>query len=89
MSQIESINQKRIIEYLYKKGWFVRKILQTNKPGDADILAIKIPRVVWIEVKRKGKYARPLQEFRGKEVIKNGMEWYQADTFEKFLTLPI
>lgn len=86
---LESKVQSKILKDLKDKGWFTRKIIQTNKPGDADILAVKLPRVVWIETKRFGKTARPLQEYRGEEVIEYKMEWYQCDSFEKYILLNI
>jgi len=84
---LESPVQTKIMLDLRKRGWFVRKIIQTNKPGDPDLYAYKQGRTIWIECKRPGKTARPLQEFRGDEIIQSGMEWYQADSYEKYESL--
>lgn len=58
---------------LKKKGWFVRKIARTNSPGDPDIFTFKDGRVVWIETKKSGRIADPLQEYKRKEIVSYGM----------------
>lgn len=86
---LESVIQLKIIKDLESKGWFVRKIIQTNHPGDPDLYCFKNGRTVWIECKRPGKNPEPLQIFRGKEIIKFGMEWFWCDSFENYLKLNI
>lgn len=85
MPELESKLQSKIIKWFKDNGWFVRKILATNCPGDPDIFAYKIEAVVWIETKRIGKTARPLQEYRHAEIKSFGMPCETVDTFEKFL----
>ena len=60
--------QKKIIDKLTKKGWYVLNLIKTNKNGIPDLLALKDGKAYFIEVKRpEGKLA-PLQEFRIKEL---------------------
>lgn len=84
---LESIIQGKIIKLLESDGWFVLKIIQSNKNGSADLYCYKLGRTVWIETKQEGKDLRPLQEYRRKEVISFGMESYRADSIKEFLSL--
>lgn len=70
----ESKIQSYLIRELKKKGWFVRKIARTNSPGDPDIFTYKDGCVVWIETKKSGRIADPLQEYKRKEIVSYGME---------------
>lgn len=87
MPELESKLQSKVIQHLKKTGWFVRKILATNCPGDPDIYAYRNGRTIWIETKREGKVARPLQFFRHKEIIESGMECYCVDSMDLFLLI--
>jgi len=84
---LESKLQSKCIKELKKRGWFVRKILSTNCPGDPDLYCHKDNRTVWIETKQLGKPLRPLQELRGNEIIEAGMEFYKVDEFGQLLTI--
>lgn len=64
--------QSKIIKQLEGSGWYVVKLIQTNKNGIPDLLAIKEAVAVFIEVKRLGKEPTPLQKFRHKEIRKTG-----------------
>ncbi len=48
------------------------KLIQTTKNGINDLLCLKKKKYLWIEVKREGKKADPLQEYRHKELSKHG-----------------
>lgn len=67
----ESKYQNKIIKKLEAEGYYVLKLLRTNKNGIPDILALKDgKRPLFIEVKgAKGKVA-PLQQFRINELNK-------------------
>ena len=68
MALSEAKYQAKIIKALEAKGYYVLKLIQTNKNGIADILALKHCEVWFIEVKgEKGKIA-PLQRYRADEV---------------------
>ena len=67
--------QAKIIKKLEAQGYYVIKLIQTNKPGIPDLIAI--PRdsdVEFIEVKRPGKKPSPLQVYRMKELNEHGIK---------------
>ena len=67
--------QTKLIEQLEKDGYYVIKLVKTNKNGIPDLIAI--PRnsdVKFIEVKKHGGKPSKLQEFRIKELNKHGIE---------------
>jgi hypothetical protein len=67
--------QAKIIKKLEAQGYYVIKLIQTNKPGIPDLIAI--PRdsdVEFIEVKRPGKKPSALQVYRMKELNEHGIK---------------
>jgi hypothetical protein len=67
--------QSRLIKDLESKGYYVIKLVKTNKNGIPDLIAIpKNSDVEFIEVKRKNGKVSPLQEYRIKELIKHGVK---------------
>ena len=67
--------QTKIIKKLESKGYYVIKLIQTNKPGIPDLVAIpKNSNVEFIEVKRPGNKPSPLQEYRMKELNEHGIK---------------
>jgi Holliday junction resolvase-like predicted endonuclease len=67
--------QSRLIKDLESKGYYVIKLVKTNKNGIPDLIAIpKKSDVEFIEVKRKNGKVSPLQEYRIKELIKHGVK---------------
>lgn len=63
----QQIQSKRIKE-LEAEGYYVVKLVSTNKNGIPDLLALKPNDVLFVEVKRpNGKLSR-LQEYRLKEL---------------------
>lgn len=67
--------QTRLIKELEEKGYYVIKLMKTNKNGIPDLIAIpKNSDVEFIEVKRKNGKVSPLQEYRIKELIKHGVK---------------
>jgi Holliday junction resolvase len=72
--------QTKLIKDLEKRGYYVIKLVRTNKNGIPDILAIPPNSdVEFYEVKKPGKTASPLQEFRISELIKHGCK---AEVFD-------
>lgn len=68
------IQTKRIKE-LEKEGYYVIRLIRTNKEGITDLLAI--PRdapVLFSEVKQPGNTPSPLQEYRIKELQSFGFK---------------
>lgn len=67
--------QTKLIKELEAKGYYVIKLVKTNKNGIPDLIAIpKNSDVEFIEVKRKNGKVSPLQEYRIKELIKHGVK---------------
>jgi Holliday junction resolvase len=67
--------QSRLIKELEGKGYYVIKLVKTNKNGIPDLIAIpKNSDVEFIEVKRRNGKVSPLQEYRIKELIKHGVK---------------
>lgn len=70
----ESIMQKKIIQCLERKGWYVIKLIQTNKNGIADLCVLKNGFTIFIEIKRIGQKPTLLQLFRAKELAQQKIE---------------
>lgn len=72
---LESKIQAKKIKQLEKEGYYVLKLINTNKPGIADLLAIpKDSDVLFVEVKRPDGKLSKLQEFRIKELENHGIK---------------
>jgi Holliday junction resolvase len=66
--------QSKKIKDLEAEGYYVIKLIQTNKNGIPDIIAIPPNSdVLFVEVKRKDGTVSPLQKFRHKELEKYGI----------------
>lgn len=72
--------QKRISDYLESEGWFVVKLIKTNKNGIPDLMALRDGVTRFIEVKRPkvGKLSE-IQKYRIKELQQNG---FSAEVWE-------
>ena len=69
----EAKYQAKLIKQYEAQGWYVIRLITTNKSGIPDLLCLKEGETpLFIEVKgSKGKPSK-LQEFRIKELINNG-----------------
>ena len=85
MAKLESIIQREIITHLVGAGWYVVKLLQTNCNGIPDLLCIRDGKCVFIEVKRQGARARPLQLHRIKELQAHGVTSFVAHSVDEVL----
>lgn len=77
----QQIQSKRI-KQLESEGYYVIKLIKTNKNGIPDIIAIPPnSNVLFSEVKRPNGKVSPLQEYRLKELEKYGfrVEVYRGD----------
>lgn len=72
--RLESAIQADIIKRMEADGYFVVKLVLTNKKGIPDLLCLKNGKALFIEVKREGCKPRPLQEYRIEELRKLGFE---------------
>lgn len=70
----QQIQTKRIKE-LEAQGYYVIKLIKTNKNGIPDLIAIP-PEcdVIFSEVKRKNGKLSELQKYRIKELLKHGVK---------------
>ena len=85
MAKLESCVQRDIITYLERCGWYVVKLIQTNKNGIPDLLCIKDGQCMFVEVKREKQTARPLQEYRMNELIQHGATAFVAHSVEEVI----
>ncbi|MEG0890014.1 MAG: VRR-NUC domain-containing protein [Bacteroides sp.] len=74
MAELESKIQARIIKRLEAEGYYVVKLILTNKNGIPDLLLLKDGVASFVEVKRPDKSPRPLQEYRMRELTKMGFK---------------
>ena len=79
---LESTIQAKIIKWLKSDGYFVTKLMGTSTNGIPDVLAIKDGRTIFIEVKRPGREAEPLQKYRMNELINKGVSAIVAHSVE-------
>lgn len=71
----ESQIQAKKIKELEANGYYVIKLITTNKPGIPDIVAIpKNSDALFIEVKGPNGKLSKLQEFRAKELTSHGVK---------------
>jgi Holliday junction resolvase len=83
----ESKLQAKIIHDLKSEGWLVNKIMLCSNQGWPDVEAYRQRRIIFIEVKSKGKKAAPLQEYRHKQLRDQGFEVYVIDSWEIYLNI--
>lgn len=82
--------QSKIIKALEERGYYVLRLVSTNKNGIPDLLALKHCKVWFIEVKgAKGKISK-LQYYREKEIKKHNFKHsftFEGDDFLKALDI--
>lgn len=72
---IEQKIQSKKIKQLEEEGYYVIKLINTNKNGIPDLIAIpKNADVLFVEVKRPNGRLSKLQEFRLKELNEHGLK---------------
>lgn len=76
---LESATQAAIIARYEAAGYYVIKLVLTNKNGIPDLLCLKDGRALFIEVKRKGCKPRPLQDYRLEELRRFGCDCMVLD----------
>ncbi len=71
----ESQIQSKKIKELEAQGYYVIKLIKTNKNGIPDLIAIpKNSDVLFVEVKSQNGKTSPLQDFRIEELEKHGLK---------------
>lgn len=84
----ESRLQTKIRTDLEKDGWDVLKIILCNQPGYPDLECKKgLRQIFYMEVKDKGKKAKPLQALRHDKLKKMGFPVFVIDSWEQYLEL--
>ncbi len=67
--------QKKRIDQLEKEGYYVLKLIKTNKNGIPDVLAIPPnSKVIFSEIKTENGRVSKIQEYRLKELESYGFE---------------
>ena len=66
--------QKKRIDQLESDGWYVIKLIKTNKNGIPDLIAVKKDEVLFVEVKKPNGVVSKLQEYRIKELEGYGIK---------------
>lgn len=69
----ESELQKKIATRLTANGWFVTKLIQTNRNGIPDLMCIRNGNVIFLEVKTEKGVVAPLQEYMIDVINKYGV----------------
>jgi len=72
----ESQIQSAIIKKLTGAGWYVVKLIQTNKNGIPDLVCHRDGKTVYLEIKQPGNQLESLQWHRIKELRKHGISAY-------------
>lgn len=70
------------------QGYYVVKLILTNKPGIPDFLCLKNGKAFFVEVKRPGEKPRPLQYHRINELKEMGFRcevWDNSNIEEKMI----
>jgi Holliday junction resolvase len=75
----ESQIQSAIIKKLTAAGWYVVKLIQTNKNGIPDLVCHRDGKTVYLEIKQPGNDLEPLQWHRIKQLRKYGILAYCVD----------
>lgn len=70
----ESEIQRNIIKRYEAQGYYVIKLIKTNKNGIPDLILMKDNEVFFIEVKSEKGTIKPLQLFRHKELLEKGIK---------------
>lgn len=70
----EASHQRKLIKQLEAEGYYVLKLIKTNKNGIPDLVALKPNDVKFIEVKGVTTPVSKLQEYRIKELKKLGFD---------------
>ena len=73
---LEQQIQSKIIKRLEQGGFFVLKLIKTNKSGIMDLLAVKENRTIFIEVKQEHGKLSEIQRYRINELRAKGIETY-------------
>jgi Holliday junction resolvase len=80
---LESKIQNKIIKKLEQDGYFVLKLIKTNKNGICDLIAIKENETIFIEVKRPEGKLSEIQKVRIQELRSKNIKVKVWENFEQ------
>jgi len=72
----ERVIQAAVIKALEKEGWYVVKLIQTNKNGIPDLLCVQCDKTMFIEVKKHDGVLSKLQQYRINEMKMKGISCF-------------
>lgn len=75
--------QRTIIKWLESDGWYVVKLIQTNKNGIPDLMIAKHGKVYMVEVKSENGHLSALQEVRIEQLVKSGVYTFVVKSLEQ------
>ena len=78
----ESKYQKKISDKLEKEGYFVVKLIKTNKNGIPDLIAIKENNTIFVEIKTTKGVLSEIQKYRLQELTNKGIKCYVSKGLE-------
>jgi Holliday junction resolvase-like predicted endonuclease len=78
---LEQQIQSKIIKRLEQEGFFVLKLIKTNKSGIMDLLAVKESRTIFVEVKQEHGKLSEIQRYRINELRNKKIECYVWTSF--------
>lgn len=86
---LESKLQSWIIKDLRLNGWEAHKVMKSSRAGWPDIEAFKNGKTIFIEVKSKGKKAKPLQLHVHRLLEKQGFKVYVIDGWLEYRMIEV
>ncbi len=81
--------QKKIIDYLEKKSYYVIKLIKTNKNWIPDLFILWNWEIFFIEVKQKNWKQSEIQKYRQEEINKLWYKSYCVYWYDDFLELDL
>ena len=82
LARTEASYQSTLIKRYEQQGWFVLKLIQTNKPGIPDLVLMKPDQIRFVEVKSASGRLSKIQEYRHDQLRMAGfdvaVDWDQA-----------
>ena len=81
---IEQKLQSKIKSFLKKEGWIVIKTITLSENGYPDLICFRQGVTLFLEIKAQGETPKPLQEYRLRELKKQGFKAFWTDNYEDF-----
>jgi hypothetical protein len=82
LARTEASYQSTLIKRYEQEGWYVLKLIQTNKPGIPDLVLMKPGQIRFVEVKSASGRLSKIQEYRHDQLRLAGfdveVDWDQA-----------